>query len=66
MFSAEFFQWLEDGSIGEAIRRSSWFFPGIESIHLLGLVVIAAAVLDRGHAAFRRRPDRSACCEDRP
>jgi hypothetical protein len=45
MFSAEFFKRLEDGSIGEAIRRSSWLFPGIESIHLLALVVIAGAVL---------------------
>jgi putative flippase GtrA len=39
------FQWCENSRVGEAIRVSKWLFPGIESIHLLGLVVIAAAVL---------------------
>ena len=40
-----FFQWCEDSRVGEAIRVSAWLFPGIEAVHLLGLVVIAAAVL---------------------
>jgi hypothetical protein len=39
------FQWCEDSWVGEAIRTSPWLFPGIEAIHLLALVVIAAAVL---------------------
>jgi hypothetical protein len=40
-----FFEWCEATWVGEAIRQSKWLFPGIESVHLLGLVVIAAAVL---------------------
>lgn len=40
-----FFQWCEDSRVGEAIRASAWLFPGIEAVHLLGLVMIAAAVL---------------------
>ena len=41
----DLFQWCENSRVGDAIRTSLWLFPGIESIHLLGLVVIAAAVL---------------------
>ena len=40
-----FFQSLEASGIGDAIRESQWLFPAIESVHLLGLVVIAASVL---------------------
>ena len=40
-----FFQWCEQSGIGAAIRRSSWLFPMIEAIHLLGLGVIGGAVL---------------------
>jgi hypothetical protein len=40
-----FFTWCEQSAIGEAIRNSLWLFPVIESVHLLGLVVIAGAVL---------------------
>jgi hypothetical protein len=40
-----FFQWCEQSGIGNAIRRSSWLFPLIEAIHLLGLGVIGGAVL---------------------
>jgi len=39
------FEWCEATWVGEAIRQSKWLFPGIESVHLLALVVIAAAVL---------------------
>ena len=39
------FQSLEASGIGDAIRESLWLFPVIESLHLLGLVVIAASVL---------------------
>jgi hypothetical protein len=41
----EFFQWCEQSGIGAGIRRSSWLFPLIEAIHLLGLGVIGGAVL---------------------
>ena len=40
-----FFTWCENSAVGEAIRSSKWLFPVIESVHLLGLVVIAGAVL---------------------
>jgi hypothetical protein len=40
-----FFQWCEQSSIGETIRRSAWLFPLIEAIHLLGLGFIGGAVL---------------------
>src|SRR6266481_723739 len=40
-----FFQWCEQSGIGDTIRRSSWLFPLIEAIHLLGLGVIGGAVL---------------------
>src|SRR5215472_9547087 len=40
-----FFQWCESSGVGEAIRNSSWLFPVIESVHLLGLAVIGGAVL---------------------
>ena len=40
-----FFQWCEQSGIGAAIRQSSWLFPLIEAIHLLGLGAIGGAVL---------------------
>jgi hypothetical protein len=40
-----FFQWCENSGLGETIRSSSWLFPVIESLHLLGLAVIGGAVL---------------------
>lgn len=40
-----YFQALEAGAIGEAIRDSTWLFPLIEAFHLVGLAVIGGAVL---------------------
>ena len=40
-----YFQTLESGSIGSAIRDSVWLFPFIEAFHLLALAVIGGAVL---------------------
>ena len=40
-----FFQWCEGSGVGEAIRASTWLFPVIESLHLLGLAVIGGAIL---------------------
>jgi hypothetical protein len=40
-----FFQWCEESRVGDIIRQSSWLFPLIEAIHLLGLGVIGGAVL---------------------
>ncbi len=39
------FEWLEATALGEFIRSSAWLFPGIECIHLLGLVMLGGAVL---------------------
>jgi hypothetical protein len=40
-----YFQALEAGAIGEAIRDSTWLFPFIEAFHLVGLAVVGGAVL---------------------
>jgi hypothetical protein len=39
------FEWCENAGVGEAIRISTWLFPVIEGIHLLGLCVIGGAIL---------------------
>ena len=39
------FQWCEQTPVGDAIRKSLWLFPVIETFHLLGLAVIGGAVL---------------------
>ena len=39
----ELCQWLEKTSVGMAIRDSSWLFPVIESIHVLGIVVLVSS-----------------------
>lgn len=36
-------QWLEKTYIGILIRDSSWLFPVIESIHVLGIVVLVGS-----------------------
>jgi hypothetical protein len=40
-----FFQWCYQSAIGEGIRDSSWVFPVIEAVHLLGLGLTIGAVL---------------------
>ena len=40
-----FFIWCEHSWVGQTIQGSVWLFPVIESIHLVGLGVIAGAVL---------------------
>jgi hypothetical protein len=39
------FQWFEATAVGAAIRNSSWLFPIIESVHLLGLAALGGALL---------------------
>lgn len=39
------FEWCENAGVGQAIRISTWLFPVIEGIHLLGLCVIGGAIL---------------------
>lgn len=40
-----YFQQIEAGPIGEAIRNSVWLFPFVEAFHLLALAIIGGAVL---------------------
>ena len=36
-------QWLESTGIGSAVRDSSWLFPVIEAIHVLGIIVLVGS-----------------------
>ncbi len=40
--------WLEQTSVGDSIKNSSWEFPIIETIHIFGIVLIvgATSILD--------------------
>jgi hypothetical protein len=40
-----FFQWCYQTPVGETIRDSTWMFPVIEAIHLLGFGLTLGAVL---------------------
>ena len=40
-----FFQWCYTTPVGEGIRESTWLFPVIEAVHLLGFGLAAGAVL---------------------
>src|SRR5215510_2169450 len=41
----DFFRWLQYSPPLTMMRSSSWFFPVIASIHLMGLALIGGAVL---------------------
>lgn len=61
----EFCQWLDQTSVGTAIRQSLWLFPAIETIHLLGMAALVGTVgvLDLrllGWAARQQRVSRLA------
>lgn len=36
-------QWLEGTRIGAGVRNSDWLFPVIESVHMLGIVLLVGA-----------------------
>ena len=36
-------QWLEQTTVGTAVRESKWLFPSLETIHHLGIVSLIAA-----------------------
>jgi len=40
-----FFQWCYTTPVGEGIRNSTWMFPVIEAVHLLGFGLTLGAVL---------------------
>ena len=39
------FEWLEMTGLGQLVRTSTWLFPVIESVHLLGLCALGGAVI---------------------
>lgn len=41
----ELFTVLEFTWLGEVVRESTWLFPAIEAVHLLGLAMLGGAVL---------------------
>jgi hypothetical protein len=53
-----FCQWLENTSLGTAVRESGWLFPTIETGHLFGIISLVAStsILDLRllNLAFRR------------
>ncbi len=56
-----FCKWIENSPLGAGVRNSEWIFPVVESIHILGLVllVFTAALVDLrllGRGLLRRRP----------
>jgi hypothetical protein len=56
-----FCQWIEKSPLGAGVRDSVWIFPVVESIHILGIVVLAftASLIDLrllGVGLLRRRP----------
>jgi hypothetical protein len=38
-----FCQWLENTSLGTAVRESGWLFPTIETVHLFGIISLVAS-----------------------
>jgi hypothetical protein len=40
----EFCQWLNETSVGAAIRQSLWLFPAIETVHLLGMAALVGTI----------------------
>lgn len=40
----EFCAWLENTSVGTAIRQSTWLFPAVETLHVLSTVVVVGSV----------------------
>jgi|SRR5271169_1334673 len=39
-----FCEWLQQTSIGGAVRQSLWLFPAIETVHLLGMAALVGTV----------------------
>jgi len=56
-----FCQWIEKSPFGAGVRDSVWIFPVVESIHILGIVLLAftGSLIDLrllGFGLLRRRP----------
>lgn len=52
-----FFQWLEHSALAVAVRQSTWLYPAVETVHILGFVVLvgAAAMFDLRLLGFSRQ-----------
>ncbi len=44
MVIPEICAWLENSSVGTAIRQSTWLFPTIETVHVLATVLVVGSV----------------------
>ena len=51
-------QWLEHTAVGTAVRESTWLFPTIETVHILGMTILVGAtwMLNLHLLNFSRRP----------
>jgi hypothetical protein len=60
MHLTQFFRWLQETRVGAGISESLWLFPLIETIHVLGIVVLVGAtgILDLRLMGFalKRQP----------
>lgn len=45
MYLSEVFTWLESSAVAVYIRRSDFLFPALETVHILGFVVLAGSAL---------------------
>jgi len=41
----QFFEQLENTSVGTAIRESIWLFPTIETVHVLSIVLVVGSIM---------------------
>jgi hypothetical protein len=65
-----FFEWCEATAVGHTIRDSSWLFPVIEAVHLIGLCLLGGSLLVVDlrllGAGLREQPIASLAREARP
>lgn len=45
MALTEFFTWLENTPVGVSIRESAWWFPILETIHVIAIVLVAGSIM---------------------
>jgi hypothetical protein len=70
MSTHPFFVWSDKTMVAEIIHNSTWLFPAIMAVHLIGLAWIGATILAVDlrliGAAFRGRPARELANDLRP
>jgi hypothetical protein len=45
MFLLSICQWLDSTRLNAAMRTSNWFFPAFDTIHTLGIVLVAGTIM---------------------